>query len=123
MKNKTCILTLKYIPIICAFLMLLHVIVLSCGCTYCFAELSVLTLVSIMILLWSIIFKFCILHKLASAYTITVLWCCYIQRFIGFGKYLDITRLLFIDLGIILFMLLSIKYVEDYKRFITKSNK
>lgn len=63
------------------------------------------------------------LHKLASAYTIVVLWCCYIQRFIGFGEYLEITRLLFIDLGIILFMLLSIKYVEDYKKLITKDNR
>lgn len=48
--EKMCILLLKYIPVICAFLMFLHVVFLECGFHYCFAELAVLTMVSIMIL-------------------------------------------------------------------------
>lgn len=85
--EKMCILLLKYIPVICAFLMFLHVVFLECGFHYCFAELAVLTMVSIMILVWSKVFKFCLIHIISSLYTVGILWCSYIQRYVGFGNH------------------------------------
>ena len=120
--NKTYIIALKYIPIISAFLMFLHVVFLECGITLCIAELSVLTLVTLMVLLWSIVFKFCIMHILSSFYTIIVLWCCYIQRFIGFGNILESIRISVLYLGIFIFLLLGYKHVKDYKKLIANIN-
>lgn len=121
-KERICLILLKYVPIVCAFLMLLHVITLILGITLCIAELTVLTLVTIMVVVWSIIFKFCLTHRLASIYTIAVLWCCYIQRFIGFGNYLEFLRISFLYFGILLFILIGFKYVKNYKKLIRKDN-
>lgn len=56
---------------------------------YCFAELAVLTMVSIMILVWSKVFKFCLIHIISSLHTVGILWCSYIQRYVGFGDNID----------------------------------
>ena len=122
-KERICLLLLKYVPIICAFLMLLHVVTLIIGVTLYIAELMVLTIVTIMILTWSYLFKFCLTHRLASLYTIAVLWCSYHQRFIGFGIYLEFLRIVFLYFGILLFILIAFKYVESYKKSTTKCNK
>lgn len=115
-KEKLCIVLLKYIPIICALFMLLHVITLMLGHCLCLSELVTLSLVSIMVIFWSHVFKFCIIHRLASLYTILVLWCCYIQRFIGFGDLLEPLRIIFMYIGIILFILIGVKYFKRYKK-------
>lgn len=115
-KDKLCIIALKYVPIIGTILMTLHVAALLLGYKLFIFELSVLTIVTLMVILWSKVFKFCLIHRLSSLYTIAVLWCCYIERYIGFGKYLQILRVIFLYLGIILLILLTIKYAKNYKK-------
>lgn len=122
-KERLCLILLKYVPIICAFLMLLHIVTLIIGVTLCIAELMVITIVTIMVLTWSYLFKFCLTHRLASLYTIIVLWCCYYQRFIGFGEYLEFLRIAFLYFGILLFILITFKCVKDYKKLIAKHNQ
>lgn len=113
-KEKLCIMLLKYVPVISALFMLLHVITLMYGHCVCIYELSTISIVSIMIIVWSHIFKFCIIHKIASLYVVAVLWCCYIQRFIGFGKYVDFIRESFIYIGVSIFTAINIKYFYKY---------
>lgn len=114
-KEKVCLVLLKYIPCVCAGIMLLHTSLLLLGVTPVITELLVITLVSIMVITWSYCFKFCLIHRLASLYTISILWCCYIQRTIGFGIFLNIFRLFFLSLGIILITCILIKYAKNHK--------
>lgn len=120
--EKMCILLLKYIPVICAFLMFLHVVFLECGFHYCFAELAVLTMVSIMILVWSKVFKFCLIHIISSLYTVDILWCSYIQRYVGFGNHLEQIRVSALYFGFIILLILVNKHAEDYKRLIEENH-
>ena len=122
-KERLCIYLLKYVPVICAVLMLGHVILLVIGKNLCLSELAVLTLVSAMVLYWSHIFKFCLVHKLSILYTLSILWCCDIERFIGFGIYLQLLRVSTIYIGIILLILLVIKHAEHYKKIIRRHHR
>lgn len=115
-KDKLCIIALKYVPIIGTVLMTLHVATLLLGYKLFISELSVLTIVTLMIMLWSKVFKFCLIHRLSSLYTISVIWCCYIERYVGFGEYLQILRVIFLYLGVALLILLGIKYAKNYKK-------
>lgn len=121
-KEKVCVLLLKYIPIISAMVMLLHVGLLLCGIKVCFAQLTVLTLVTIMVIYWSYVLKFCLLHVCSSLYTILILWCCYIQAYIGFGIYLPVARLTTFSLGIILLICIGAKYAKYNKRIATQDS-
>ncbi len=114
-KEKVCVLLLKYVPIISAMLMLLHVILLMCGIKVCVSQLTVLSLVTLMVIYWSFTLKFCLIHLLSSLYTILILWCCYIQAYIGFGEYLFIARFATMLLGVILLLGISTKYAKHYK--------
>lgn len=67
---KLCILSLKYVPIICVLLMLLHIIFSLLGFNLCISEMSILTLCSIMVLVWTHCFKFCLIHKLYTIYVL-----------------------------------------------------
>lgn len=117
---KLCVLMLKYIPIISAFLMILHIIVLLFGFTLCISELIILTLVSLMILVWSHSLKFCTIHKFFIVYTLIILWFIYLHRFIGLGEYLEILRIGMLYLGVILFIGLIIHYRIEYDKTFKK---
>lgn len=117
-KEKMCVVLLKYVPIISSMVMLLHVILLLCGIKVCVSQLTVLSLVTIMVIYWSFTFKFCLIHLCSSLYTILILWCCYIEAYIGFDSYLFTARVITLILGILLFVAISIKYVRNNKRII-----
>lgn len=114
-KEKVCVVLLKYIPCICAAIMVLHVSMLLLNIQLHLTELLVITLVSAMVITWSYCFKFCLIHRLASLYTISSLWCCYIQRTIGFGQYINILKILYLILGIILLITILYKHVKSHK--------
>ncbi len=114
-KEKLCIILLKYIPVICAIVMFLHVVLLLLGIKLCVAPLTVLTLVTIMVIYWSFTLKFCLVHICSSLYTIFILWCCYIQAYIGFGEYLSAIRSIALFLGVTLLMSIISKYAEYNK--------
>lgn len=120
--ERVCIILLKYVPIISAMMMLLHVILLLCGIKVCISQLTVLTLVTIMVIYWSYTLKFCIVHFCSSLYTILILWCCYIQAFIGFGNYLFLARFITLILGLMLLTSIIIKYVRHYKETSSENN-
>ena len=114
-KEKLCVAMLKYIPIVSAMAMLLHVILLLCGIKVCISQLTVLTLVTIMVIYWSYTLKFCLIHVCSSLYTILILWCCYIEAYIGFGYYLLSARLITFILGVVLLIGIIVKYVKSNK--------
>lgn len=117
-KEKVCILLLKYVPIISAMAMLLHVGLLLLGIKVCIAQLTVLTLVTVMVIYWSCTLKFCLIHICSSLYTILILWCCYIQAYIGFGIYLPVVRFAAFCLGVILLMGIVVKYADYNKELV-----
>jgi hypothetical protein len=117
-KEKVCILMLKYIPIISAIVMLFHVGLLMLGIRVCISQLTVLTLVTVMVIYWSYVLKFCLIHVCSSLYTILILWCCYIQAYIGFGIYLPIARFITFCLGVILLMGIIVKHAKHNKELI-----
>lgn len=123
---KLCILSLKYVPIICVLLMLLHIIFSLLGFNLCISEMSILTLCSIMVLVWTHCFKFCLLHKLYTIYVLIGLWLMSIHRFIGLGYLLGFFRISMLYLGFILLIVTSIKlritYVEGIKRLIDENS-
>lgn len=124
---KLCILLLKYVPIVCVVLMLLHIIFSLLGFNLCISEMSILTLCSIMVLVWTHCFKFCLLHKLYTIYVLIGLWLMSIHRFIGLGYLLGFFRISMLYLGFILLIVTSIKlritYVEGIKRLIDENGK
>ena len=124
---KLCILSLKYVPIICVVLMLLHIIFSLLGFNLCISEMSILTLCSIMVLVWTHCFKFCLIHKLYTIYVLVGLWLMSIHRFIGLGCLLGFFRISMLYLGFILLIVTSIKlritYVEGIKRLIDENSK
>lgn len=122
-KEKLCVVMLKYVPIISSMVMLLHVILLLCGIKVCISQLTVLSLVTIMVIHWSYTLKFCLIPLCSSLYTILILWCCYIQAYIGFGIYLFTIRLLTLILGIILFISIAIKYAKGNQRIAAEDNQ
>jgi hypothetical protein len=124
---KLCILLLKYVPIICVVLMLLYIIFSLLGFNLCISEMSILTLCSIMVLVWTHCFKFCLLHKLYTIYVLIGLWLMSIHRFIGLRDLLEFFRISMLYLGFILLIVTSIKlritYVEGIKRLIDENSK
>lgn len=118
-KEKLCVVMLKYIPVVCAVAMFLHVVLLLCGIKVCVSQLTVLTLVTLMVIYWSCTLKFCLMHICSSLYTIMILWCCYIEAYIGFGEYLDIARLMSFSLGMVLLMCIVVKYANHNKELAT----
>ena len=117
-KEKVCILLLKYVPIVSAMAMLLHVGLLLLGIKVCISQLTVLTLVTAMVIYWSCTLKFCLIHICSSLYTILILWCCYIQAYIGFGIYLPVARFVAFCLGVILLMGIVVKYADYNKELV-----
>ena len=124
---KLCILLLKYVPIVCVVLMLLHIIFSLLGFNLCISEMSILTLGSIMVLVWTHCFKFCLLHKLYTIYVLIGLWLMSIHRFIGLGDLLEFFRISMLYLGFILLIVTSIKlritYVEGIKGLVDENSK
>ena len=124
---KLCILSLKYVPIICMLLMLLHIIFSLLGFNLCISEMLILTLCSIMVLVWTHCFKFCLIHKLYTIYVLVGLWLMTIHKFIGLGELLEFFRISMLYLGFILLLFTSIKlriiYVKRIERFINEDSK
>ena len=69
---------------------------------------------SILILAISSLFKFCWLHKLFTIYSLCIDLCINYERYIGFSFMLQPFRIVAFIIGIILFILLIVKF-EKYK--------
>ena len=76
---------------------------------------------SILILAISNIFKFCYIHKILTIYSLSIDLCINFQRYIGFGDLLFILRLVMFFIGIIIIILLIIKF-NHYRHNCCKIN-
>lgn len=124
---KTCVLFLKYVPIISAFIMLLYVSSLVFDkvdnsdrniVTKTFT-MSTTPTVGTMILSKSL--GFCSLHRCLIGYTYGVTFCIAHQAITGFGALLIPMRIFMLVIGIILFLWLGIHiYTHKINIFMKK---
>ena len=114
---------LKYIPIIMFFIMWIHtgllVFDINGPCADTIAGSAIIP--SILILAISNIFKFCYIHKILIIYSLSIDLCINFQRYIGFGDLLFILRLVMFFIGIIIIILLIIKF-NHYRHNCCKIN-
>lgn len=114
---------LKYIPIIMFFIMWIHTGLLVFDINGPFADTIAGSAIipSILILAISNIFKFCYIHKILTIYSLSIDLCINFQRYIGFGDLLFILRLVMFFIGIIIIILLIIKF-NHYRHNCCKIN-
>ena len=114
---------LKYIPIIMFFIMWIHTGLLVFDIDGPCADTIVGSAIipSILILAISNIFKFCYIHKILTIYSLSIDLCINFQRYIGFGDLLFILRLVMFFIGIIIIILLIIKF-NHYRHNCCKIN-
>ena len=114
---------LKYIPIIMFFIMWIHtgllVFDIDGPCADTIAGSTIIP--SILILAISNIFKFCYIHKILTIYSLSIDLCINFQRYIGFSDLLFILRLVMFFIGIIVIILLIIKF-NHYRHNCCKIN-
>lgn len=113
---KSLILLVKYIPIIGAFCMLLHIGLLLLGINIPLAAwLFGFSLSGTMLLtVSSYVLQFCNLHRLFIYYDFIVENCIIYQLYFGFGEHLTLFRLIAFLLGISLFIRFFIKRCNCY---------
>ena len=107
---------IKFIPIIMFFIMWIHtgllIIDINGPCADTIAGSAIIP--SILILAISSLFRFCWLHKLFTIYSLCIDLCINYERYIGFSFMLQPFRIVAFIIGIILFILLIVKF-EKYK--------
>ena len=108
MKNKhseDAIRSLRHIPILVAFMMMVHIILLLCGISTSVAEIFEVCAGFYMTYKFSVAFRFCALHRHMIYYSYLVTVCIWLQRsFHLFGHYLTLARIVMLASGIILFV-------------------
>lgn len=113
---KLGLLAIKFIPIVMFFIMWIHTGLLIIGingpCADTIAGSAIIP--SILILAISSLFRFCWLHKLFTIYSLCIDLFINYERYIGFGFILQPFRIIMFIIGIILFILLIVKF-EKYK--------
>lgn len=113
---KLGLLAIKFIPIIMFFIMWIHtgllIIDINGPCADTIAGSAIIP--SILILAMSSLFRFCWLHKLFTIYSLCVDLCINYERYMGFSFILQPFRVVVFIVGIILFILLIVKF-EKYK--------
>ena len=113
---KLGLLAIKFIPIIMFFIMWIHTGLLITDingpCADTIAGSAIIP--SILILAISSLFKFCWLHKLFTIYSLCIDLCINYERYIGFGVILQPFRIALFVIGIVLFILLIVKF-KKYK--------
>ena len=113
---KLGLLAIKFIPIIMFFIMWIHtgllIIDINGPCADTIAGSAIIP--SILILAISSLFRFCWLHKLFTIYSLCIDLCINYERYIGFDVILQPFRVITFIIGIVLFILLIVKF-EKYK--------
>lgn len=112
--NRNIICGIKYIPVICALLLTLHVGLLLIGIQEAVTVGVAAVLLVLLLVLLSIKFHFCILHKMLILYMAVCTLCICIQRMNGFEhQILKPVRLVLFALGIALLTWAAIKLKDD----------
>ena len=111
--NKLLVKGIKYIPIICTFLLSLHVFLLLMDV---YEPISVgisAVLMVVLLILLSIRFGFCKLHKAMIIYMGVMTLCICIQEYEGFGLLLRAVRIVMLVIGVVLLVLSTLKCKND----------
>lgn len=111
--NKLLVKGIKYIPIICTFLLSLHVFLLLMDV---YEPISVgisAVLMVVLLVLLSIRFGFCKLHKAMIIYMGVMTLCICIQKYDGFGLLLRAVRIVMLVIGVVLLVLSALKCNND----------
>lgn len=111
--NNLIVKGIKYIPVICTFLLSLHVFLLLMDVYEpVTVGISVVLMVVLLILL-SIRFGFCKLHKAMIIYMGVMTLCICIQKYDGFGIMLRAVRIVMLVIGVVLLVLSALKCKND----------
>lgn len=110
--NKIVVLGIKYIPIICTILLTLHIGALLVGLHEPVTVAFAAVLMVVLLVLLSIRFSFCRLHKALIIFMATVTLCICIQKYQAFGAVITAARLMMFAIGIGLVVLAICKIVK-----------
>lgn len=102
---------IKYVPFIVAAIMLLHVLLLIHGIQPLLTEMAEVCVGFIVVWFFSREYGYCLLHRCFIYYSYLVTICIWWQRHSdnGFGSYLYYVRIIVAAIGIILFIILTVK--------------
>ena len=122
-KYKFAMLALKYIPLCMFRSMWIHTILLNFSINLPFAEsiMGCALFPCILILSLSGIFKFCLIHKSMTIYSLVVDIFINFERYIGFGILLNPHRISTSIIRIIIFLFLVFRY-KDFENKSVKLN-
>lgn len=110
-----CVLIMQWFPFCCGMLFTIHVLFLLLGINIHVAELlgSCSLFVFMMLIVASIAYRFCFLHRVFLVYNYIVSMCIEYENYIGFGKALLCARIIIAVIGIIL----VVTFIVLRKRF------
>lgn len=111
--NNLIVKGIKYIPMICTFLLSLHVFLLLMDVYEPITVGISAVLMVILLILLSIRFGFCKLHKAMIAYVGVMTLCICIQKYDGFGILLRAVRIVMLVIGVVLLVLSALKCKND----------
>ena len=111
--NKLIVKGIKYIPIICTFLLSLHVFLLLMDVYEPITVGISAVLMVVLLVLLSIRFGFCKLHKAMIIYMGVLTLCICIQEYEGFGLLLRAVRIVMLVIGVVLLVLSALKCKND----------
>lgn len=111
--NKLIVLGIKYIPLICTALATLHVSLLLLDIYEPYSIGLAVLLMLVLLILLSIRFNFCRLHKAMIVYMALMVLCICIQNVNGFGRLLNVFRILMLVIGSGLIALSAFKKCDD----------
>ena len=111
--NNLIVKGIKYIPMICTFLLSLHVFLLLMDVYEPVTVGISAVLMVILLILLSIRFGFCKLHKAMIAYMGVMTLCICIQKYDGFGILLRAVRIVMLVIGVVLLVLSALKCKND----------
>lgn len=99
---------MKYLPVVGAIVMMIHVGLLLCGIELSVSEPVVITAITVLLLTISYALEFCWLHRLFILYAYIVMMCIYIQERVGFGVMLEPVRIgVFVTGGVLIGLLVN----------------
>ena len=111
--NKPLVYGIKYIPLACTFLMVIHIALLLLGYYEPITAGLAVFLVLVLLILLSYRFGFCRLHKAMIWYMVAMTACICIQKYDGFGTVLSVVRLIMFGVGCFLIGLACLKGLDD----------
>lgn len=124
---------LKFAPVIASVAMMLHTSMLLMGYDTILADytFSLPFFPWLVCVVWSKAFGFCAMHRHFITYPMIGTYCIFYQADYGFGAYLEIARIIYLCVGLVLLSIFATKsvnnkcksYAKYYKSCIAADNR